>query len=85
LFELLSDWDAGRMFGPKANQASSATVSALPALEFLPISWFHLAADIQISLWGKTLFTAIPHAGLSFLVFSARLKQFVHKKMGKMV
>jgi hypothetical protein len=53
LLEILSDWDAGRMFGPQANQASSATVSALPALEFLPTSWLHLAAGIQVSLLGK--------------------------------
>jgi hypothetical protein len=53
LLEVLSNWDAGRMFGPRANQASSAIISALPALEFLPTSWLHLAAGVQVSLWGK--------------------------------
>jgi hypothetical protein len=53
LLELLSNWDAGRMFGPKANQSSSATLSALPALDFLPFAWFHLAIGIQVSLLGK--------------------------------
>ncbi len=53
LLELLSTWDAGRMVGPKANQASAAAASALPALEFLPAPWLHLAAGVQVSLLGK--------------------------------
>jgi hypothetical protein len=53
LLEVLSYWDAGRMFGPKVNQVSSAIVSVLPALEFLPASWFCLAAGVQVSLVGK--------------------------------
>jgi hypothetical protein len=53
LFELLSTWDAGRMLGPQANQASSASVSALPGIEFLPTSWFTLAAGVRVSLMGK--------------------------------
>jgi hypothetical protein len=67
LFELLSNWDAGRMFGPKANQSSSAAISALPALEFLPTAWLHLAAGIQVSLWGKnSLYSYTPTLALFF-------------------
>ena len=53
LLEVLSNWDAGRMFGPKANQAPLAIVNVLPAVEFLPFSWFTLAAGVQVSLIGK--------------------------------
>jgi len=53
LLEVTSNWDAGRMFGPKANQAPTAIVNVLPALEFLPFSWFTLAAGVQVSLIGK--------------------------------
>jgi hypothetical protein len=67
LFEILSNWDVWRMFGPQANQSSSATVSALPALEFLPISWLHLAAGIQVSLLGKnSLYNYTPTLALFF-------------------
>ena len=53
LLEVLSNWDAGRMFGPKANQSPTATVNVFPAVEFLPFSWFTLAAGVQVSLIGK--------------------------------
>ena len=67
LVELLSNWDAGRMFGPQANQASSASISALPALEFLPTDWLHLAAGLQVSLWGKnSLYSYTPTLALFF-------------------
>jgi hypothetical protein len=61
LLEMLSSWDAGRMFGPKANQAPSAIVSVLPALEFLPTSWFNVALGVQVDLIGKnTQYTYSP-------------------------
>lgn len=67
LFELLSTWDAGRMFGPPANQASSAVVSVLPALEFLPTSWVQLAAGIQVTLVGKnSLYSYTPTLAVFF-------------------
>jgi hypothetical protein len=53
LFELLSTWDGGRMLGPQANQASSANLSALPGIEYLPTSWFSMAAGVRVSLLGK--------------------------------
>jgi hypothetical protein len=61
LLEMLSSWDAGRMFGAKANQAPSAIVSVLPALEFLPTSWFNVALGVQVDLIGKnTQYTYSP-------------------------
>jgi hypothetical protein len=67
LLEVLSNWDAGRMFGPRANQAPLALVSILPALEFLPCKWFTLAAGVQLPLFGKnTTFNYAPTLALYF-------------------
>ncbi len=61
LLEVLSTWDAGRLFGPKANQPSTAIVSILPALEFLPTSRFTMALGVQVDLFGKnTHYTYTP-------------------------
>jgi len=53
LLEVLSNWDAGRIIGPRANQAPVALVSVLPAVEFLPCAWFTLAAGVQVPLIGR--------------------------------
>jgi len=53
LLEVLSNWDAGRMFGPRANQAPLALVNVLPAVEFMPCSWFAVDAGVQVPLFGK--------------------------------
>jgi len=53
LLELVSTWDAGRLIGTRANQPATAIVSVLPALEFLPTTWFNLALGIQVDLVGK--------------------------------
>ena len=53
LLEVLSTWDAGRLFGPKANQAPTALVAILPAVEFLPAPWFNVALGVQVDLIGK--------------------------------
>jgi hypothetical protein len=67
LLEVLSNWDAGRMFGPRANQAPLALVSILPAAEFLPCKWFTLAAGVQVPLIGKnTTFNYAPTLALYF-------------------
>ena len=67
LLEVLSNWDAGRMFGPRSNQAPLALVSVLPAVEFLPYSWFTLAAGVQVPLIGKnTTFNYAPTLALFF-------------------
>jgi hypothetical protein len=67
LLEVLSNWDAGRMFGPKANQEPLALVSVLPAVEFLPYKWFTLAAGVQIPLIGKnTTFNYAPTLSFFF-------------------
>jgi hypothetical protein len=67
LLEVLSNWDAGRMFGPRANQAPLALVSVLPAVEFLPYKWLTLAAGVQVPLFGKnTTFNYAPTLALFF-------------------
>jgi hypothetical protein len=67
LVEVLSNWDAGRMFGPKANQAPLAVVYVLPGMEFLPSKWFTLAAGVQIPIIGKnTTFIYAPTLALFF-------------------
>jgi len=67
LLEVLSNWDAGRMFGPKANQAPLALVSVLPGVEFLPCKWFTLAAGVQVPLIGKnTTYNYAPTLALYF-------------------
>jgi hypothetical protein len=67
LLEVLSNWDAGRMFGVKANQAPLAMVSVLPALEFLPCKRFTLASGVQLPVAGKnTTFNYAPTLALFF-------------------
>jgi hypothetical protein len=67
LLEVLSNWDAGRMFGPRANQAPLALVSVLPAVEFLPYKWFTLAAGVQMPIIGKnTTYNYAPTLALWF-------------------
>jgi hypothetical protein len=67
LLEVLSTWDAGRLFGPKANQAPAALVTVLPALEYLPTSWFNMALGVQVDLIGKnTQFAYAPTLALFF-------------------
>ena len=61
LLEILSTWDAGRLFGPRANQSATALITILPALEFLPTERFTLAAGVQVDLFGKnTHYTYTP-------------------------
>jgi len=67
LVELLSNWDAGRLIGHKANQPSTVLVTVLPALEFIPTSWFSVALGVQVDLIGKnTEFTYAPTLSLLF-------------------
>jgi hypothetical protein len=67
LLEVLSNWDAGRMFGPRSNQAPMALVSVLPAVEFLPYKWFTVATGVQVPLIGKnTTFNYAPTLALFF-------------------
>jgi hypothetical protein len=67
LVELLSTWDAGRLIGHKANQPSTVLVTVLPALEFLPTSWFGVALGVQVDLIGKnTAYTYAPTLSLLF-------------------
>jgi hypothetical protein len=67
LVEVLSTWDAGRLIGHKANQPSTVLVTVLPALEFLPTSWFSVALGVQVDLIGKnTAYTYAPTLSLFF-------------------
>ncbi len=67
LLEVLSNWDAARMFGPRANQAPLAIVNVLPGFEFMPCKWFTLAAGVQVPLIGKnTNFVYAPTLALFF-------------------
>jgi hypothetical protein len=67
LLEVLSSWDAGRMFGPRANQAPLAMVNVLPGVEFLPCPWFTLSAGVQVPLIGKnTSFVYAPTLAIYF-------------------
>lgn len=67
LLEVLSNWDAGRMLGPKANQSSTVLITILPALEFLPTSLFTMALGVQVDLFGKnTHYAYTPTLALFF-------------------
>ena len=55
------------MFGHKANQPSTVLVTVLPALEFLPTSWFSVALGVQVDLIGKNNpYTYAPTLSLLF-------------------
>jgi hypothetical protein len=53
LLELTSYWDAGRMFGPKANAQPAALLSLLPGIEYMATEKFSLALGVNIDLVGK--------------------------------
>jgi hypothetical protein len=53
LIELVSDWDAGRLVGHKANTAPTAILSCLPGIEYMATEKFSLAMGVQIDLAGK--------------------------------
>jgi hypothetical protein len=53
LWELVSYYDAGRLIGPRANQAPEALISTLPALEFLPTKDWAFDVGVLIDLLGK--------------------------------
>ena len=53
LWELVSYYDAGRLLGPRANQAPQALVSTLPGLEFMASQDWAFVAGVLIDLFGK--------------------------------
>lgn len=53
LFELTSFWDAGRLFGHKANTAPGALLSFLPGIEYMATEKFSLALGVNVDLVGK--------------------------------
>jgi len=59
LLELTSFWDAGRLFGHKANLAPGALVSVMPGIEYMATNKFSLALGLNIDLIGKNTDTAL--------------------------
>ena len=53
LIELVSNWDAGRLIGPKANMAPTALLSCSPGIEYMATEKFSLAMGVQVDLTGK--------------------------------
>lgn len=53
LIELTSNWDAGRIIGPKANAASTDLLSFLPGIEYMATEKFSMAMGVQFDLAGK--------------------------------
>jgi hypothetical protein len=53
LLELVSSYDAGRLIGPRANQAAVTLVSVLPALEFIASKDWSFDLGVLIDLFGK--------------------------------
>jgi hypothetical protein len=53
LWEMVSYFDAGRLLGPRSNQAPQALVSTLPGLEFMASQDWAFVAGVQIGLFGK--------------------------------
>ncbi len=53
LLELTSNWDAGRLVGPKANAQPTALVSVLPGIEYMATDKLSLALGVNFDLAGK--------------------------------
>jgi len=53
--ELFSQWDGGRLFGPKANIYPQALVGILPELAFTLSKQWTLAAGVSLDLFGKNI------------------------------
>jgi hypothetical protein len=59
LWELVSNFDAGRLIGPRANQSPQALVSTLPGLEFMVNKDFACVAGVLVDLAGKNTTCAV--------------------------
>jgi hypothetical protein len=53
LLELTSFWDAGRLFGHKANIPPGALLSITPGIEYMATEKFSLALGVSVDLIGK--------------------------------
>ena len=53
LLELTSFWDAGRLFGHKANVPPGAMLSITPGIEYMATEKFSLALGVSVDLIGK--------------------------------
>lgn len=59
LLELTSFWDAGRLFGHKANTPPGALLSVLPGIEYMATEKFSVAFGVNIDLLGKNTDAAV--------------------------
>ena len=53
LLEVFGYGDAGRLIGPQANQAPSARITILPAMEYMATPQLSMALGLEIDLAGK--------------------------------
>lgn len=53
--ELYSQWDGGRLFGPKANISPTALMGILPEFAFNLSKQWTLAAGVSLDLFGKNI------------------------------
>jgi hypothetical protein len=67
LLELTSFWDAGRLFGHKANTPPGALLSILPGIEYMATDRLSFALGVNIDLAGKNTDAAVTPV-LSFVV-----------------
>lgn len=59
LLELTSFWDAGRLFGHRANTPPGALLSILPGIEYMATEKFSLALGVNVDLAGKNTDAAV--------------------------
>ena len=73
LLELFGYGDAGRLIGPRANQAPGARITILPAMEYMATPQLSMALGLEIDLAGKNAnanYTPVSHC---FTAFNPRL------------
>jgi hypothetical protein len=68
LLELYSNWDAGRLIGPKANLAPTARLTTLPGLEYMATEKMSFAFGVGIDLIGKN--TTCSYTPMLSMVYS---------------
>jgi hypothetical protein len=69
LLELTSFWDAGRLFGPRANVAPAHRLSVLPGIEFKATEKFFVSLGVNVDLMGRnTVATVMPIVTLAWVV-----------------
>ena len=59
LFEVLSSYGAGRLFGQKANVPPEALISVLPGIEYMYSEKLGFALGVQVDVAGKNSEAAV--------------------------